>query len=377
MPLPPKTIPIDDVTDWLSDLFQRINNAVPTGENADGSDPLLHALSTGTSTVYVLTLEFNPSARKLPNAALNDGLVLSFRAHVTCGDSPTVNPNTIGATGMVLPSGAKVRAGDIQVNDLVILMRDATADNFIYINYAKTRAISLGQYKNLVIGAGGTPDEEVDVDADEVILEATGGAQYRALLANLTISNVGGTGANKLDTGAVAADTWYHIWVIFNPATNTLAGLLSLSSTAPTMPSGYTFKALVGAIITDGAADFIPITQEGNRVIYDAVQTIKDGSFTAAAWTAQSVTGVFPPTAKKIQVAIGSNGREIGLSPRSDGHAGEYFEYTHSVVAGTDFGGVMPSARRDHASLSIKYAASIYYYVSDTDSTMVAVGWEY
>jgi hypothetical protein len=64
------------------------------------------------------------------------------------------------------------------------------------------------------------------------------------------------SGANGLDTGSEAAWTWYHIYVIYNPTTETYAGLLSISSSSPTMPSGYTKKRRVGCVINNGSSNF-------------------------------------------------------------------------------------------------------------------------
>jgi hypothetical protein len=69
-------------------------------------------------------------------------------------------------------------------------------------------------------------------------------------------------GANGLDTGTIAVSTGYYVFVIFDPSNNLLpAGLISLSGTAPVMPSvnGVTYGAfrLVGFVKTDGSANFL------------------------------------------------------------------------------------------------------------------------
>jgi hypothetical protein len=56
-------------------------------------------------------------------------------------------------------------------------------------------------------------------------------------------------GANGLDTGSLAANTGYFLWLIHN-GTST-ATLASVSATAPTMPATYTYKALLGWFTTD------------------------------------------------------------------------------------------------------------------------------
>ncbi|MGX5801425.1 hypothetical protein ACWGS9_09290, partial [Bradyrhizobium sp. Arg314] len=91
------------------------------------------------------------------------------------------------------------------------------------------------------------------ITADEIIVEDT--TFMTARLANINVSYATGTaGANGLDTGTITASNWYFEWVIYNPSTLTTAALLSLSSTAPTMPAGYTFKARVGASYFDAGS---------------------------------------------------------------------------------------------------------------------------
>jgi hypothetical protein len=68
--------------------------------------------------------------------------------------------------------------------------------------------------------------------------------------------NLAAAGANGLDTGAEAANTWYYLWLIYNPTTVTYAGLFSLSTTAPTMPSGYTKKRRIGSVRNNASSNF-------------------------------------------------------------------------------------------------------------------------
>ena len=99
----------------------------------------------------------------------------------------------------------------------------------------------------------------LSITADEVILKDAGGGAYLASTVSLT-ATITSSGANGLDTGAEASSTWYYVWVIYNGAT--VSSLLSTSSTAPTMPSGYTFKALVGTVRNDGSSNFIRFYQQ-------------------------------------------------------------------------------------------------------------------
>ncbi|HWR07089.1 MAG TPA: hypothetical protein VN379_09470, partial [Sporomusa sp.] len=71
--------------------------------------------------------------------------------------------------------------------------------------------------------------------------------QYIASSVSLAL-NTAITGANGRDTGSLAVSTWYYLYVIYNPTTATVACLMSTNSTTPTLPSGYTYFARVGAV---------------------------------------------------------------------------------------------------------------------------------
>ncbi|HWR07738.1 MAG TPA: hypothetical protein VN379_12800, partial [Sporomusa sp.] len=71
--------------------------------------------------------------------------------------------------------------------------------------------------------------------------------QYIASGVSLAL-NTAITGANGRDTGSLAVSTWYYLYVIYNPTTATVACLMSTNSTTPTLPSGYTYFARVGAV---------------------------------------------------------------------------------------------------------------------------------
>lgn len=179
-----------------------------------------------------------------------------------------------------------------------------------------------GVFKNLQASATGT-NATVTVSADEIAVESTANA-YKTLRGVALSINSAAAGANGLDTGVLAASTWYSVWVIWNGTTT--AGLLSLSETAPTLPSGYTHKARVGWIRTDGTANKYPrgFKQYGKTVRYvvaagsnvpasPSMAAGVAGNYITPTWVAISVSSFVPPTATKIsilanQVSGGSNG---------------------------------------------------------------------
>jgi hypothetical protein len=146
-----------------------------------------------------------------------------------------------------------------------------------------------------------------DIDADEVVLKDSSGAVYLAESVNLTV-NIGASGANGLDTGSEASGTWYYLWVIYNGTT--VAGLISASATSPTLPSGYTYKALVGAVRNDGSSDFIRFWQSGRRCSLPP-QVIFTSQAGQTSYGSQSISAAVPPVAVRVQ---GTLGQSTGLT---------------------------------------------------------------
>ncbi len=105
-------------------------------------------------------------------------------------------------------------------------------------------------------------------------------------------------GANGLDTGAEAPNTWYYGWVI-GTAGGAIAGLISTSATAPVMPGGYTYKALVTAFRNDGSSNVVGFVQKG-RSNYRSALVSALSSGTATVETAVSVANWVPPIAQEM-----------------------------------------------------------------------------
>lgn len=152
-----------------------------------------------------------------------------------------------------------------------------------------------GAYSNLVIIRPTVAT--VDVDADSLTL-STATATFDALAVDETCT-ISSSGANGLDTGSEASDTFYSVWAIYNGTV--VDCLLSLSATAPTMPSGYTFKMRVGWVYNDSGSDIEDFFQYGNR--YSNVDSTVDNF--VANGTADTLTQVspnVPSTASRVIV---------------------------------------------------------------------------
>jgi hypothetical protein len=118
------------------------------------------------------------------------------------------------------------------------------------------------------------------------------------LLSGVSI-NSAVNGANGLDTGTLAASTWYYIYEIGSSINaQQPAALLSASATAPTLPQGYDVFRLIGYWLTDGSAHFLKGYQVGNasfrQHVWDTpIQVITNGAATSA--TAVDLSSAVPP----------------------------------------------------------------------------------
>ena len=131
-------------------------------------------------------------------------------------------------------------------------------------------------YASLVIKVLTTTTASVSASG----VSLTDGAGNYFVATPASTINLGTTGANALDQGTIAIDTWYAIWVIAK-ADGTTACLASASFTRAglNLPSGYVYSGRVGAVQTIHAS----------ATLYGTWQLGRDGQYIAGlAQTAQA-----------------------------------------------------------------------------------------
>ncbi|QOG20470.1 hypothetical protein [Bradyrhizobium sp. SEMIA] len=121
-----------------------------------------------------------------------------------------------------------------------------------------------------------------------------------------------GTGNGALDTGAIANSTWYHVWLIQRSDTGIVDVLISLSATAPTMPTSYDRKRRIGAMKTNGSAQWIKFVQNGDDFTWDA--PVSDVSATNPGTAAVTRT-VSVPTGVKMEAKLSVAGAGLAGDP--------------------------------------------------------------
>lgn len=247
-----------------------------------------------------------------------------FWVYNTSAGAVTLTPDA-NDTFQGYSSGQSV---NLPPNTQAFISTDAATLSNWTVQYALATAppMAEGGYSGLVVANNaGAPNTQVDVTAGSLTIPSmlSGARRHSAVSFTINTANVG---LNGMDVGTLPASSWVYIWAISNGAT--VGGLVSTSSTAPTMPTGYTYRYRIGAMLTDSSNHFMRTLQHGNKTIYK----VTAGSNTtvlpvlrnigAAAWTAVSVTSFVPPTASqiKLQLFVGTNNNvdgRVGVVPNN------------------------------------------------------------
>jgi hypothetical protein len=164
----------------------------------------------------------------------------------------------------------------------------------------------------------------------------SGGAVHRSYLAGLTLSAAGGSATmniaagraadstnttlmtlaaaiakttaawavgnavgGNLEAAAIANNTWYHFYEIMRPDTGVVDVGFSTSATAPTMPANYTLKRRIGSGKTDGAAQWVAFTQDGDLFEWTAIVADISANNPGVAAVTRTLNGV--PTGVNVE----------------------------------------------------------------------------
>lgn len=173
--------------------------------------------------------------------------------------------------------------------------------------------------RNLIVeNDGAAPTSKVKVTADEITIQDV-------VVATLNVTaDIAISGANGLDTGTETANTWYAIWLIYNPTTAIVASLLSGNFTTPVLPSGYTKKRRVGAIRNDASSNFLRILQLGEFAQYQNAdgEWVVNNAGPTTTFSAAGAGAFVPPSARRVLgffLFFGSNVATFGIFTRPTG----------------------------------------------------------
>ena len=109
------------------------------------------------------------------------------------------------------------------------------------LKYANGLQLAWASDETITIAAGAARDSS---NTNDIVLDAS-----------VTVSNIV-SGANGLDTGSVAANTMYAVYLIGDSTGyESTAGLLSTDASSPNLPGGYDMYRRIGWVLTDATSD--------------------------------------------------------------------------------------------------------------------------
>lgn len=221
--------------------------------------------------------------------------------------------------------------------------------------YVQDLPISVASNTTLTIGTGKCRD---DSDSYDMVSEA-------AITLNAAVA-----GANGIDTGSFAASKMYYIYLIMDTSgAKSIAALMSLSLTAPVLPTGYNKKRWIGVAASDSSTHFILLHQSGkdkSRVYsYDEpVSAIAAG--TEATFTAVSLAEKIPAISNTRFTALADfvpNAADDAAYIRAGGSAATNGKVIYGCVASKK-----SSAELDLVAILVTSAPSISYKVTASGS---------
>lgn len=281
---------------------------------------------------------------------------------------------------LIIPGGGSISA---QLGDIALLEYfGAGSWEIIEFFPSAGKTVSVGQSNGLTITNNATtPTTKIDVAiTGRSVLEASSGDVVTAPAFSTTIDATT-TGVNGLDTGALAANTWYHVWLVSSGRGAAIGALLSLSATTP--GGGFAYKQRIGAVRTGGASTFLRTLQKGNVTRYQVVAASTTpnlpqmasgvvGSTGTPTYVSIAGAGFFPPTATRWNMLLQSGTGNAIIAPNNS--------YGNDAAGPSN----PPLARMssNNAAISglipveiIPESANVFWASNNASGAVWAVGW--
>jgi len=281
----------------------------------------------------------------------------------------------MGSTrGMINVRGASTWAGLAIGAKGKVLTSDGTD-----LSYANP-PLGARAFSNLVITV--TSTTALSLTASWLVVENAAGTAAVITSVSKTLAT-GTSGAGGLDTGAIANSTWYAVWVIMKDDGTTNI-MLSTSGTSPTMPTGYTFKARMGWVITNTSAGLRFTLQRGNKAVYSSGTNARQmtsgasGNPTTPTWTTLSVSSFVPTTASEIILFAYTNATSgataIVVAPNNT--YGGWLATSNQPPLAAGYGtSIVSSIVIAPVYSMVLESTNIYYATAGTNSYLNCLGW--
>jgi hypothetical protein len=152
------------------------------------------------------------------------------------------------------------------------------------------------------------------------------------------------------------------------------AGLFSTSSTAPTLPAGYTHKALLSAAYNDGSGN-LRNYQQVNRIAWYRGDLTGSQANPSGAWVQALGLLAVPIMCNRVSVTLGSNGQSLGAAPDSSG-VGGWLVHSSAGTTSETFDDVVGSATHKASGLC-PWSGEMWVFSETSIVNVYVQGWEF
>ncbi len=328
----------------------------------------------GSPNVFLVNATGFPADTFIP---VGTSMTFKVGAHTNNGASTlTVNGNTpesiLDSNGNPIPANTLISGHIVSVfwNGSAFILPNLNPVSSLPPNYISGCPLSWVSGTTLSVGNGSLIDSTniIGINVDAPI--------------SLDISTVG---AGGLDTGTVASDTWYYTFVIADSTgVNGPDGLISLSPTSPTLPTGYDVFRRVGSARTDSISSlkgFVQVGIDRSReahyfdVSMAGMQALSAGTSTTFADI--DLSGLIPVTSKNAFVFLitqcAANDTLITSTLRPKGTSQTSTPYEQDALAS----GSTQGSSKNNFSIPTDSNQFIEYKVTSTGGCSVYVeGWK-
>lgn len=161
----------------------------------------------------------------------------------------------------------------------------------------------------LAKNTSGTENTNIDYSADTAVMVNPSGVSITATSPSGTINTTNVGVINGVQATRVL-NTWYNLYLLSNGTTT--GGFAVASGSALSAPAGYVYSCRLGAIQTDGSANFYRTRlrgKDGQLVVTSATNTVQSALVIASGNTSStpSVLGFVPPTSTRIRGYLSGN----------------------------------------------------------------------
>ena len=133
-----------------------------------------------------------------------------------------------------------------------------------------------------------------------------------------------GTDAGGRDSAQSLADGWWHVFLIHNPTSNITDVLLSTSASSPTLPTGYTHKALIMSV--PRSTSLVAFTMIDDIVTLNTLVTSRNSTSSAT----DALVSTYTPPDRRVRpllqfiVTTNSNGTFFASIANGDSANSKY-----------------------------------------------------